>query len=728
MLVSGQIDDVTLVAEGNRNFELEQYNLAIEYYLKVKNKDAGIYLRLAEGYRNTFNYGQAESYYLQSLEIEPKQPLASYHYALMLKLNSRYGESIDQFSSFISEYHDEVDLRDYIEQAVVDRAGSEAALRDMSNADNRYLLVDEPFNSIYNDYAPVWIDSNRMIITSSRIHSSRDVIDERYGEAFADNYLFEKSGVSWDDVTRKEIRGLNTRFNDGSGSFNHKSGKYYFTVCGRGSSECRIFLSQHNDGRWSAPVPLADNINVRRFETKHPAISPGGDTLLFASNRPGGHGQFDIWMSVSSGDDAWGPAINMGNSINTRFNDLAPSFSEFNHVFFFASEGHQGFGGMDLYMAKRFSNGSSAIYNVGLPFNSNRDDCFMSLSDKNLSISSNRNGKGGFDIYTSAILSPLSFVSRLSLRNRSGRNDIELLMAGRESTWMDIYASRNEDRIDYENLPGEKKRIVDRMLRNKSTGRDIDRNEFTQLSTGEYEQLLGVAQTKYSETELRKKFNGSFLAAIRPPRDSRTFGIHAEVADSTSGKPMEGLTVFLMNDKGEVLKATTTNEAGTFRFTNIESSERLYIRYEGQHDVKAKPVAKDLLVLKEQMSSFAFENVYFDTDRFELRNDGKETLSRLAKFLLSLPDVQVEIFAYADDRGQDQYNLVLSEKRGHSVREYLGGLGVDPTSIAVVPKGRQFDTANPNLEEQRQFNRRVEFYINGASKESFAANSNKGAP
>jgi outer membrane protein OmpA-like peptidoglycan-associated protein len=727
-IVFGQLDNAALIAEGNKNFGLEQYHLAIEYYLKVKDKNEGIFFRLAESYRNTFNYGQAELFYLQSLDIDPKQPLALYHYGLMLKLNSKYQESIQQFSSFIDRYSDDSSLKEYIEQAAVDRAGSEAALNEASNPENKYSLTDEPFNSIYNDYAPVWIDSNRVIITSGRVHSTRDVIDERYGEAFADNYLFERHDGSWEDITRKEMRNLNSRFNDGSGSFNQRSGKYYFTVCGKESSECRIFLSNHKAGKWSDPVPLNGNVNTKKFESKHPAISPGGDTLLFASNRPGGQGQFDVWMSVNSGNDDWGPAINLGNSINTKFNDLAPSFSEFNHIFFFASEGHQGFGGMDLYMAKRFSNGSSAIYNIGFPFNSNRDDCFVSLSGKTLSISSNREGKGGFDIYSSPIISPLSFVSRLSLKNRSGRNDIGLMMAGRESTWMDIYASRNEDRIDYEHLPNEKKLIVDRMLQKRSTGQANKREEFSQLSAGEYEQLLGIAQTQYTELELRRKFNGTLIAAIRPPADCRTFGIHAVVADSVSGQPLGGLTVFLMNSKGEVLKATTTNEAGTFRFTNVESPEQLYIRYEGQVGHKARPIVKDLLVLRDKSGSFAFENVYFDTDQFELRDDAKETLSRLAKFLLSLPDVQVEIFAYADDRGQDQYNLVLSEKRGQSVRKHLGLLGVDPTSVAVVPKGRQFDAKASNLDEHRQFNRRVEFYVNGASKESFAANGNKSTP
>jgi outer membrane protein OmpA-like peptidoglycan-associated protein len=727
-LAFAQADEGAALAEADKNFDREQYHLAIEFYLKVQARDAGVSFRLAECYRRTFNYVEAEKNYLQSLGNDPNQAMSLYYYALMLKMNSRYSESIENFNFFSEKYLDHPALQEYIEQARVDQAGCEVALQEQAANASLYSLIAESFNSVYNDYAPVWLDSNSIVVTSGRISSSRDIIDERYGEAFTDNYMFVRTDGAWENITHRQIRNLNSKFNDGSGSYNRKSRKYYFTVCGKESTECRIFLSHFKDGKWGDPVPLTDNINARKSDSKHPAISPGGDTLLFASNRPGGHGQFDIWMSISSGNDSWGPAINLGNSVNTRFNDLAPSFSDFNHIFFFASDGHQGFGGTDLYMAKRFSNGASAIYNLGLPFNSNRDECFVSLSGKNISISSNRQGKGGFDIYTSPITSPLSFVSKISLKNRSARNDVGLLMAGRESTWMDIYASQNEDRIEYENLPNEKKRIVDRMIRNKSTGISIERYEYNELSAAEYELLRRIAQVEITEIDLRRKFNGRLLAAIRPPHDSRSFGFHGVIADSASGRVLAGVSVVLINSCGEVIKTTTTNDSGTFRFSNIESRERLFIRYDWQHDRAIRPVAKDLLILKEQDTSFAFDNVYFDTDRFDLRKDAKDVLSRLAEFLLRLPEVQVEIFAFADDRGKDEYNLTLSEKRGQTVRAFLGHLGVDPTSIAVVAKGRQFDANNSNLEKHRQFNRRVEFYVNGASSESLAANDNKGTP
>jgi outer membrane protein OmpA-like peptidoglycan-associated protein len=727
--VHNPVDDALALQEANKNFEREQYNLAIEYYLKIQKKDGDVHYFLAESYRRIFNYAEAERYYLEAINSGSTKPLASYYYALTLKSNSKYTESITHFDTFVQAHGHVPELEHFVEQAIIDRAGSQAAVRELATSDVLYSLNSESFNSEYNDYAPACFDTTKIMITSSRLHSAHEVIDERYGEAFTDNYFFERGGNGWNDISRKTIRGINSRYNDGSGSFNLAKTKYYFTVCGTESSECQIFLSEYKQGRWSDPVALNNSINLKKFESKHPTVSPGGDTLLFASNRPGGHGQFDIWMSITSGDEAWGPAFNLGENVNTRFNDLAPSFSEFSHIFFFSSEGHQGFGGMDLYMSKRFSNGTTAIYNVGLPFNSNRDDCFLSLGARTMFISSNRDGgKGKFDIYSAPVGSPLSFVSRIALRHRAGRGDIPLLMAGRESTWMDIYASRNEDRIGYEHLSNEKKKIVDRMISNKNAGRTIDRNDFSQLSAGEYEQLLGIAQVQQSEIELRRKFHGTVLATINPPQNTRAFGIHSVIADSLSGQPVAGINVLLMNAKGEVLKATTTNESGEFRFTNVESNEQLYLTVERGTDRKTKLVAKNLVILKEIAASFAFDNVYFDTDQHVLRDDAKKTLKRLAEFLLRFPDLQVEIFAYADDRGRDEYNFTLSEKRGHSVRSYLGELGVNQTSIAVVAKGRQFDATVSNLEEHRQYNRRVEFYVNGATKESVAANGYKGAP
>ena len=119
----------------------------------------------------------------------------------------------------------------------------------------------------------------------------------------------------------------------------------------------------------------------------------------------------------------------------------------------------------------------------------------------------------------------------------------------------------------------------------------------------------------------------------------------------------------------------------------------------------------------EKPNSHYVENVYFDFDHYIIRPEAAQVLAELATYLKSNPGAQVEIFAFADDRGSSAYNFELTQKRGEAVAAFLTKHGVDATSLAIVPKGKQ-QIRLATTEMQRQFNRRAEFYINGV-KETF---------
>ena len=726
----GQDEHTLWLQEADRYFELEQFSLSSTYYRRLADgqvNDPAVIYRLAECYRKTFDYEEAEQYYFKARHLGTVEaPLSWYYYALMLKLNGKYEESIKSFEEFIIKNQCNDSIAAFIDQAMIDRAGSQAAVLESSSENERYTLTLESFNSTFNDYAPAVADSNRLMFTSGRISSVIAAVDERYGEAFTDNYCFEKRGGRWYDRTRQLVRNLNSRFNEGSGSFNREGDKYYFTVCGKEGSKCRIVFSELRYGKWTDPFFLNDNVNWRDFESKHPAVSPGGDTLLFVSDRAGGFGGFDIWMSVDSGENDWGPAMNLGSLINTKMNEIAPAFAGFNHVFFFASDGHQGFGGMDLYMGKRFSDGVQSVYNLGHPFNSNRDDCFVSFATHELYISSNRDGgTGNFDIYSSVIKSPLSFISRLSIKNEAGRNNIVLASLKSEGSWMDLFSSSKEDRIEYENLTYDQKKIVDRMIANTIGHKQNASRDFSGIDKDEYNNLLLIAQSRYRNFELQRQYKETLLTKIAPG-GGPAIAVTGVLVDSLSDKPLGQTNIFLMNEQGEVLKVTSTNSSGIFRFTNVPGSENLYLRLEGQGASSVRPLVVDLVVVPDTPETFTFENIYFDTDHYDLRIEAKAVLNKLGDFLKLIPDSQVEIFAYADDRGSDDYNFQLSKKRGEAVRAYLGRIGVDETSVAVVAKGRQTQYDDLNNDEKRQFNRRVEFYINGENSSSLiTADNNK---
>lgn len=701
-----------LKSEADAFYSGEQFHLATERYREIADLNAGnaeITFRLAECYRRTFNYPEAEAYYLKTHYLAPVQyPLSLYYYALMLKFNGSFDESIAQFSQFIS-LHQGRDFSDIVEQAVIDRSGCESAKEALASGENLYPPIDLPLNSKFNDFAPAVRDSLNLVITSSRILSNRQSIDERFGEAFTDNYYFQKTGGTWTDRTKALFSATNSRFNDGSGCFNSRGDKYYMTVCGVGGPQCRIYLSELKDNRWSEPVVLNDNVNYKEFESRQPAISRGGDSLVFASNRPGGAGGFDLWLCVNAGGDNWGPAMNLGNNYNTKLNELSPSFTTFPNVLFFASDGHEGFGGLDLYMAKRLSTGETILYNLGLPFNSNRDDAFMCLDERVAYWSSNRmEGIGGFDVMAVRIPSIASFVSRLSLKNRNARRDITLKKRVESAAVTNLQASRIDERIDYDQLPTEKQRIVDLIVEQYVANRKPNAADYG-VSADEFERLDQISRSRYAQmlsgSSGYRKVNIDHAERVQSV-------LTATVMDSVAHLPISDVRVVLMDQYGQVLKISRTNNAGRVRFTAVTKGAYL-LRADRTLPAERYARLSDISITNPEASAaIHLENIYFDFDHYKLRAEARRTLDQLAEYLLKTPGAQLELYAYADDVGTTEYNLKLSQMRGESVATYLRKKGVDQTSIAIVARGKQV-SKDLDVAWQRQYNRRVEFNLNG---------------
>lgn len=702
----------TLKSEADHYYEAEQYNLSIQYYREIADfngGDADIAYRLAECYRRTFNYPEGEVYYLKTHYLAPeKHPLALYYYALMLKLNGNFEEAMQYFSEFIL-LHQDRDLKEYVEQAVIDRSGCQAAREALAANTAGYPSIALPLNTRYNDFAPAVRDSLNLVITSGRISSNRQSIDERYGEAFTDNYYYQKAGDTWTDKTRQLFTVMNTRYNDGSGCFNRDGTKYYLTVCGANGPQCRIFVATFNKDKWTEPVALNDNINHGDYESRQPAISMGGDSLVFVSNRPGGAGGFDLWLSINSGGERWGPAVNLGPAYNTKLHEVSPAFTPFPNVLFFASDGHEGFGGLDLYMAKRLSTGEIMLHNLGLPFNSNRDDAFMCLDQRSVYWSSNRvEGLGGFDVMAVRIPSVASFISRIGLKNRNARRDIMLSKRTESADMNRLQASRIDERIDYDKLSTEKKQMVQRMVELYASNKAVDRKEFN-VSDQEFAQLEQIARDRYAG---RVQNAAGYSRISVPVSDNGASMVTAVIKDSLTRQPVADARVALMDANGQILKISQSNKEGRVRFTGVDPGSFLLRAEQSMSPASRSSIADVRITAPAVANVVQMENIYFDFDHYRLRSEAILVVDQLAEYLVRTPAAQLEVFAYADDVGSVEYNMKLSQKRGQSVVDYLRRKGVDQTSIVVVAKGRQL-AEEVDRDAQRQYNRRVEFALNG---------------
>lgn len=719
MMVAGQRnhDYNKLLAAGDAYFSHEQYDLAIGYYeqaLTFNISDPRVDYNLAEAHRKTFDYAEAETYYFKVLHTAPHDyPLSQYYYALMLKLNDHLADAIKTFDTFIANQQNGIEFQEYVEQAIIEKAGCEIAEQE-----RRLPLMVKPqlvsgeVNTFYNDFSPAFRSADDLVVTSSRIPANRKLIDYRNGEGFTDNYYLRRIGGQWQDQTRQEFSITNSTYHDGSGSFTRGGDEYFFTVC---EAACRIYETHIEDGSWTKPAPLNESINHPEGQAKHPAISPGGDTLYFASSRPGGFGKFDIWMSVDGGDNQWSDPVNLGKTINTKADDLAPSVAGLRSMLFFASDGHPGFGGFDLFVAKSVSNGDTLLYNLNYPFNSAKDDCFVTFNGEDVYWSSNRDGgKGGFDIYTGRQMSSISLVSRLSRKNRNDSRTVTLTSRTARSENIRLLASRNEETIDYHDLPYERKAIVNQMIENRMKDVANVPEDFPEITREEFGMLNEISLFRFEGMLLRERYATTLLAEVVPRApDANSISISGQLTDSLTGDVLGNVKIMLANEYGDILKITHTNQAGYFRFTGVTTGSRLFLRTENTSAGYIYATANRIVTHgSDQQHALYVENVYFDFDHYVIRPEAAQVLNELADYLRSHPGSQVEIYAFADDRGSSAYNFELTQKRGQAVAAFLAKNGVDATSLAIIPKGRQSARAATN-EIQRQFNRRAEFYING---------------
>ena len=137
-----------------------------------------------------------------------------------------------------------------------------------------------------------------------------------------------------------------------------------------------IYVSNYSDGSWSKILKLNNNINTKYYES-HASISKDGNMLFFVSNRDGGEGGSDIYQSELQSDKTWGPAKNIGSSINTPFNEDTPFLTNNDSVLFFSSEGHYTMGGYDIFKAKKKNDTWQKPENLGYPVNTTDDDLFF---------------------------------------------------------------------------------------------------------------------------------------------------------------------------------------------------------------------------------------------------------------------------------------------------------------------------------------------------------------
>lgn len=439
---------------GDEQFDKNRFLEAIPYYDKAyaiskKNYYAGY--QLAVCYEQTLQYEKAMKGFKRLSEQagHDYQTKSIYKYATLNKLESKFdlADSIYQELAKITDIDPEL-----LELANRQREGCLIAKREQQQDRHYQVEYIKKLNSNFHDYGATENPADgHLVFATSRNLSGEQYQGSQYSGLLPDMMMYEvRENGSYHNISNKHrFDKLNTKWSEGSGTFNASGDKFYYTSCeNEKNAGCKIKFSALVDEKWSDPVELNEFINEPNSENKHPSLSITGDTLFFSSDRPGGQGGSDIWMSLRGDDgESWLPAINMGKVINTRENEITPYYSSAHESLLFSSNGHVGYGGYDIFGAKGHSFFSPDLFNIGFPFNSTWDDTYFFIGDSTGYLSSNRETKEVLDLYKFSVPNERLFLSLLFAGELMV--DAQIVSRYRDVGAIDLVTFRAEDYEGY---------------------------------------------------------------------------------------------------------------------------------------------------------------------------------------------------------------------------------------------------------------------------------------
>lgn len=390
--------------KANSNYENFQYEDAIVTYEKVAKKgykSVELFSKLGDSYYFQSKLKEANKWYNDLFSLKKKLNSEYYfRYAQTLKAVGNYKKADEMMEKF--NQVNTSDMRAILSKAQLDY------LEAIKNNSGRYTVQNAGINSEFSDYGASFY-KNTLVFASARDtggvfvkkHSwTNQSFTNLYGSLMADNGSLLKP--------EKFSKKINSKYHESTPVFTNDGLTMYFTrnnylngKKGRDSKKSvllKLYKATKNDGKWDNVSELPFNSN--QYSCAHPALSPDEKTLYFSSNMPGSKGMSDIYKVAILSDGNFGKPINLGDKINTQARETFPFISN-NNELYFASDGHPGLGGLDVFVAQLNENGTHGkIKNVGEPVNSNFDD-FGFIIDTNSNIgffSSNReNDNLGYD-------------------------------------------------------------------------------------------------------------------------------------------------------------------------------------------------------------------------------------------------------------------------------------------------------------------------------------------
>lgn len=379
--------------------EDENYIAALsDFEAELENNPnaADINYYAAESYRKLGRPREAIPYYEKALAGGYDNAELELNYAMSLKANKQYDEAkrvLEQYMSYAS--------------VEVNKERAETEIKNLSKLDSISLFIRNVnvellngINTENSEYSPSYHNGSLYYVSLSEPEKF-----DRYDIPYSDIYRVKVAGLKVDESTAGSMPGQfnELNINEGSISFSPDGNTAVFAKGNsndkKGRRSVDLFISNKRNGKWSKPVSMP--INSPSYWDTTPVFNNNGNTIYFASDRPGGYGGSDIYRATLNARGRWSDVANMGPEINSARDEVFPYVSPDNKLYF-ASDGHAGFGQLDLFEAVN-KGGTVTVRNLGPSFNTSADDFGLIYTDFPFEgfLSSNRDGgAGGDDIYS----------------------------------------------------------------------------------------------------------------------------------------------------------------------------------------------------------------------------------------------------------------------------------------------------------------------------------------
>jgi outer membrane protein OmpA-like peptidoglycan-associated protein/tetratricopeptide (TPR) repeat protein len=690
------------VDKGDRLLAKKDYENAVKAYLTSGATDnVDVSFKLGLCYLYTETKAKSLPYLEKAFREKPNvDEDIEYYLGMAYQNNHQYGKAKEHYENFRSKNKK---LYEITTEKIFECEIGDSLSRRPINA-----LIEHQggnINSSFHEYSPlVTADGKTMIFTSNR---STDDYKIKSGTNFEDIYIARKVGEDW-GVPEKISPKINIKYNDAAASLS-PDGKTLFLYYEEGGGD--IYTSKFDGAEWSDPEPLGKNVNTPLFWETSACISADGQKLFFASNRPGGRGELDIWMSTLDAKGAWGKAVNLGPSINTPGNEDSPFIHPDGVTLYFSSDGHPSMGSNDIYRSEFKDGRWQRPVNLGYPVNSMEYDGFFTMSeDKKTGYYSTlrADGLGSSDIYKVTFLPPKA-------------EPIPVMIASNEPV---VTTPKIEEPKVVEQPKPEPAKVAEQpKVETPAPKKEEPKPVVIEQPKVETPPVVvekkpePVPQTKqddFVDPIIQKSIDLKIVTVLK-----------GKVIDEKTAAPLNATISLVDNKTNKVITKIRSNaQTGDFEITiphggnygvATEMDGYLFnsINFDLPQFAEYQEIDTHIIMVKAEVGSkVVLKNIFFDIGKADLKSESLAEVENIRELLIVNPALNVQINGHTDNTGNSETNKTLSLHRATAVVDYLIKNGIDAARLSAKGYGSERPiVSNDDEEGGRAINRRTEIEI-----------------